>query len=337
MKKQLELIGILLLIAATYSCQAQPATNMHLLTTFHLGGTGGWDYLAIQPGSDKLYVSHATQVNIINKKTGDSLGIIPNTTGVHGIAFVPALHKGYTSNGRLGTLTVFDLQTDKVLGTLPVGQNPDAIMYDDFSKRVIVCNGRSKSLSIVDPENDKVVATVDLGGKPEEAVSNGAGTVYVNLEDKNEIAVVDLKTGQVVNRWSLQPGEAPTGLAIDKKTQRLFSTCSDNKLLVVLDAGTGAVISKIPIGADCDGVAFDEASKCIYASCGEGNITVVKETGRDSFSQPVTLPTKKGARTITLDASTHKLYLPTADFENSQSGGRPATIPNTFQVMVIGN
>jgi DNA-binding beta-propeller fold protein YncE len=337
MKKQLPLTSILLFAAAICSCQAQPATKVHLLTTFHLGGTGGWDYLAVQPGSDKLYVSHATQVNIVNKTTGDSLGFIPNTTGVHGIAFVPKLNKGYTSNGRLGTLTVFDLQTAKVLTQLPVGQNPDAIMYDDFSKRVIVCNGRSHSLSIVDPENDTVVGTVELGGKPEEAVSNGAGTVFVNIEDKNEIAVVDLKSGTVVHRWSLQPGEAPTGLAIDKTTQRLFSTCSDNKLLIVLDAGTGAVINKLPIGADCDGVVFDAASKCIFASCGEGNITVIKENGKDSFSSIATLPTKKGARTIALDVATHKLYLPTAEFESSQTGGRPAVVPNTFQVMVLGN
>jgi YVTN family beta-propeller protein len=337
-KKQLKLTGILLLIAAIHSCQSQPATSMHLLTTFHLSGTGGWDYLAIQPGSEKLYVSHATQVNIVNKTTGDSLGIIPNTTGVHGIAFVPNLNKGYTSNGRLNTLTVFDLQTAKVLVELPVGQNPDAIMYDEFSKRLIVCNGRSNTLSIVDPEIDKVVATVEVGGKPEEAVSNGAGTLFVNIEDKNEIVVIELKSQRILHHWSLQPGEAPTGLAIDKATQRLFNTCSDSKLLMILDARNGDIINKIPIGAGCDGVVFDEISKCIYASCGEGNITVIKENSNDSFSKIASLPTKRGARTIALDVTTHKLYLPTADFKTTgQSGSRPDMIPNTFQVMVFGN
>ena len=337
MKKQLGLFFVLLIHAAVYTCKAQTATGVHLLNTIHIGGTGGWDYLSIQPGSEKLYVSHATQVNIVNKTTGDSLGVIPGTTGVHGIAFVPALNKGYTSNGRLNTLTVFDLQTAKVFGQLPVGQNPDAIMYDEFSKHLIVCNGRSNSVSIVDPENDKVVGTVDVGGRPEEAVTDGAGTLFVNIEDKSEIVAIDLKSQQVLHRWALKPGEAPTGLAIDKTTHRLFSTCSDSKQLMILDAGTGAIISKIPIGADCDGVAFDEVAKCIYTSNGEGNITVVKEESKDSYNKIATIPTKKGARTITIDAATHKLYLPTAEYETTnQANGRPAVVPNTFQVMVMG-
>jgi YVTN family beta-propeller protein len=338
MKKQLVIICMLLVNAALFGCQAQTATNMHLLTTFHLSGKGGWDYLAIQPGSDKLYVSHGTQVNIVNKTTGDSLGVIAGTSGVHGIAFVPALNKGYTSNGRSNTLSIFDLKTATVLAQLPVGQNPDAIMYDDFSKRVIVCNGRSNSVSLVDPANDKVAATIEVGGKPEEAVTNGAGTLFVNIEDKNEIVVIDLKELKVIHHWALQPGQAPTGLAIDKTTQRLFSGCSDSKLLMILDAGNGAVINKIPIGGGCDGVVFDEASKCIYTSNGEGNITVVKENGNNSFNKIATLPTKRGARTIALDATTHKLYLPTVDFETSnQPNGRPAPVPNTFQVLVFGN
>jgi len=322
MNKQPRLIYLLLLIAAI-SCKAQPASDMHLLTTFHLSGTGGWDYLAIQPGSDKLYVSHGTQVNIINKTTGDSLGIIPGTTGVHGIAFVPELNKGYTSNGRLNTLTVFDLHTDKVFGQLPVGQNPDAIMYDEFSKHLIVCNGRSNDITIVDPENDKVVATIEVGGKPEEAVTNGAGTLYVNIEDKSEIAVIDLKNPRVLHRWPLSPGVAPTGLAIDVKTNRLFSTCSDSKQLMVLDASSGAIVNKIPIGGGCDGVVFDAIANTIYASNGEGNISVVQQGEKDSYTKIATIPTKKGARTIALDAATHKLYLPTKD-------------NNYFQVLVVG-
>lgn len=338
MKKQPVFIYMLLLQAVMYSCQAQPATNMHLLTTFHISGTGGWDYLAIQPGSDKLFVSHGSLVNIVNKTTGDSVGIIPGASGVHGIAFVPGLNKGYTSNGRSNTLTVFDLQSNKVLAQLPVGQNPDAIMYDEFTKRVIVCNGRSNDISIVDPGNDKVVGTIEVGGKPEEAVTNGAGTLFVNIENKNEIVVIDLKTQTLMHHWALQPGKAPTGLAIDNTTQRLFSGCSDSKLLMVLDAGTGAIINKIPIGAGCDGVVFDAASKCIYTSNGEGNITVIKENSKDSFTKIASLPTKRGARTIALDGATHKLYLPTVDFETTnQANGRPAAKPNTFQVLVFGN
>ncbi|MBO9202866.1 MULTISPECIES: YncE family protein [Niastella] len=337
MKKQLRLMGMLLLMAAIHSCQAQTATELHLLTTFHLSGTGGWDYLAIQPGSNKLYVSHATQVNIVNKTTGDSLGVIPNTTGVHGITFVPNLKKGYTTNGGLNTLSIFDLQTDKVLGQLSVGENPDAIMYDEYSKRLIVCNGRSHTISIVDPEYDKVVGIIDVGGKPEEAVTNGAGTLFVNIEDKNEIVVIDLKSKQVLHHWALDPGEAPTGLAIDNITHRLFSACSESSLLIVLDAVNGAIISKIPIGAGCDGVVFDKVTKCIYASNGEGNLTVIKEEGNDKYSKIATLPTKRGARTIALDETTHKLYLPTAEFETTHKlNSRPTIIPNTFQVLVLG-
>lgn len=323
MKKQLGLIWLLVIMAAFYSCKAQPAIDLHVLTTFNLPGTGGWDYLAIQPGSDKLYVAHGTEVNIVNKTTGDSLGVIPNTTGVHGIAFVPALNKGYTSNGRLNTLTVFDLQTGNVLGQIPVGQNPDAIMYDEFLKKLIVCNGRSKSISMVDPETDKEVGTVDVGGKPEEAVSNGAGTLFVNIEDKNEIVVIDGKSRQVLHHWALKPGEAPTGLAIDKATNRLFAACSDSRQLIILDAGSGGIIGNIPIGAGCDGVVFDEATKYIYTSNGEGNITVVKETGKGSYDKIATVPTQRSARTITLDAGTHKLYL-------------PAKKDNVLQVLVLG-
>jgi YVTN family beta-propeller protein len=257
---------------------------------------------------------------------------------VHGVAFVPALNKGYTSNGRSNTLTIFDLQTASVLAQLPVGQNPDAIMYDDYSKRLIVCNGRSNNVSIVDPANDKVVATIAVGGKPEEAVTNGAGILFVNIEDKNEIVVIDLKELKVIHHWPLQPGEAPTGLAIDTTTQRLFSGCSHSKLLMILDAVNGTIITKIPIGAGCDGVVFDEASKYIYASNGEGNITVVKENSNNSFNKIASLPTKRGARTIALDADTHKLYLPTVDFETTnQANGRPAPVPNSFQVLVFGN
>src|SRR5438105_128150 len=223
MKLKLPVIKCILLFAIANSCQAQPAANIHLLTTFHIASSGGWDYLSVQPNSNKLYVSHGTQVNILDKSTGDSLSVIPNTTGVHGIAFVPALKKGYTSNGRLNTVTVFDLQTNAVTGQISTGQNPDAIFYDDYSKRVIVCDGRSHDLTIIDPATDKVVATVPVGGKPEEAVSNEAGKIYVNIEDKNEVVAINTSDFTVTGHWSLAPGEAPTGLAIDKATNRLFS------------------------------------------------------------------------------------------------------------------
>lgn len=322
------------LLVASAAATAQPA-KIHLLNTFHIKSEGGWDYLAIQPNSNKLFVSHGGQVNILDKTTGDSLGIIPNTTGVHGIAFIPSLNKGYTSNGRLNNVTVFDLKTNAVLSQITTGENPDAIFYDEFSKKIITCNGRSKDLSIIDPVTEKVVATIAVGGKPETAVSNNQGKIFVNIEDKNEIVVVDITKNTVEKHWSILPGEAPTGLAYDAKTNMLFAGCSDNKLLMIINAGNGTVADKIAIGAGCDGVGYDAAQQLIYTSNGEGTMTVVKQAG-NKFETAATITTKKSARTITVDEATHKIYLPAADLEAAPAGGRPKMIAGTFQVLVFG-
>jgi YVTN family beta-propeller protein len=310
-------------------------SNYHLVNTFHIKSSGGWDYIAADPGSNRLYVSHGTQVNILDKIKGDSLGVIPNTTGVHGIAFVPSLGKGYTSNGRINNVTVFDLKTANIITQIATGQNPDAIFYDDYSKKVITCNGRSSDLSVIDPATDKVVATIPVGGKPETAVADGAGNVYVNIEDKNEIVQVDISSAKVVNHWPLAPAQGPTGLAIDKITKRLFSGC--DKLLVVMDATNGKIVSQIPIGDGCDGTDFDPALKFAFASCGEGVLSVVQEVSKDEFKLLENVPTKVRARTISADASTHLVYLPTAEFEPAaKQGERPAMKPGTFQILVFG-
>jgi len=306
--------------------------SFQLSKTFRVGSPGGWDYIAVGPDK-KIYVSHGTQVNILDQTTGDSVGVIPNTTGVHGIAFVPSLGKGYTSNGRLNNVTVFDMKTAQVQRQIPAGQNPDAIMYDPFSKKIITCNGRSNDLSIIDPATDQVVATIPLDGKPETAVSDEAGKLYVNIEDKNKITVVDLATNAVVTSWPLSPAEGPTGLAIDIKTKRLFAGC--DKLLVVMDAGTGALVDKLPIGDGCDGVGFDNGLKTIFASCGEGKLTVIKENSASSFKVIGNVPTKRSARTIAVDETTHEVYLPAADTEPAVTGQRPKVIPGTFQVLVV--
>ncbi len=305
--------------------------SFHQAAVFKIGGTGGWDYLAVN--GEKLYVSHGTQVNILNKQSGDSISYIPNTTGVHGIAFIPSLNKGYTSNGRLNNVTVFDLSSNKVISQIATGQNPDAIMYDDFTKRIITCNGRSNDLSIIDPATEKVVATIPVGGKPETAVSNGSGSLFVNIEDKNEIVQVNLSAGTVTNRWKLGDADGPTGLAYDQATQRLFSGC--DKTLVVLDAQSGKIVKTVAIGDGCDGVAFDKDSKTILTSNGEGTMTVIKEESADKYTTVATIPTKKGARTIALDEATHTVYLPTAEFETTATtGGRPPVKPGTFMVLV---
>jgi DNA-binding beta-propeller fold protein YncE len=328
--------GIFLLLFA--AAVAQPGSSYKVINTFHIASAGGWDYLAVGPINNWLYVSHGSQVNILNKTNGDSVAVIENTAGVHGIAFDIATQKGFTSNGRTNNVTVFDLNTNKTLAEIAVGQNPDAISYEPFAKKIITCNGRSKNLSIIDPVQNKLIDSVDVGGKPETAVSDGMGRLYVNVEDKNEIVVVDTKTFEVVHHWSIAPGEAPTGLALDQTTKRLFAGCE--KLLMVIDADNGKVVDKIIIGDGCDGVAFDPATKNIYTSNGAaGTLTVIHEESASKFLVIETVTTKRGARTIALDKQTHLVYLPTAEFEASvpYQTGRPKMIPGTFQVLVVAN
>ena len=309
-----------------------------VIKTFHIQSGGGWDYLAINPSSDYLYVSHGTQVNILNKTTGDSVGVITGTEGVHGIAFVPDLKKGYTTNGKLNTTTVFNTDNNMVLSQVTTGENPDAIMYDPFSKKVYICNGRSKDLTVIDPATDKVIKTVELGGKPETAVSDENGKLYINIEDKSEIVVVDSKTYTVEHRWTIGKGKEPSGLAIDVKTKRLFAGC-DNKLLIVLNATNGKVVAELPIGEGCDGVAFDAGLNNVYSSNGQGTLTVIKEKSADKYEVKADAPSKKGARTIAIDPKTHFVYLPTADFAARTAADeghkRPGIIPGSFQILVI--
>jgi YVTN family beta-propeller protein len=325
MKNIVAVLSISMILPALSSfCSAQMASGFKVSKTFMIASAGGWDYIAVGPGNNRLYVSHGGQVNILNQQTGDSAGVIPNTTGVHGIAF-DAAGKGYTSNGRLNTVTVFDLKTNQVLAQIETGQNPDAIMYDPFSKKIITCNGRSKDLSIIDPASNKVVATLPVGGKPETAVSDEAGKIYVNIEDKNEIVCIDIQTNKVEKHWSIAPGESPTGLAIDLQTKRLFAGCE--KMLIVLDATTGKIVDKLTIGDGCDGVGFDASLKYIFASCGEGVLSVVQEISANQF---------KVIDNVAVDEKLHEVYLPAADFEKSSSTTeRPKMIPGTFQVVVV--
>ena len=317
--------------------QAQQA-GYSVLNTFHIASSGGWDYIYADPGSNHLYVSHGTQVNVLDKKTGDSLGVIPNTTGVHGIAVDHKAGKGYTSNGRLNTVTVFDLKTLAVLGQISTGQNPDAIFFDDYSGKVITCNGRSQSLSVIDPVAGKVVATIPVGGKPETAVSDGKGQVYVNIEDKSEIADVDMRLDSVVKRWSIAPGESPSGLAMDRRTRRLYSGCED-QMLIVSDPDQGKVVAQVPIGQGCDGVGFDPGLKRVYSSNGgSGTLTVITEKSADVYEVLANVTTKRGARTNSVDPSSHRIYLPTAEFESTTPPGqrRPPMVPGSFQVLEVG-
>jgi YVTN family beta-propeller protein len=319
---------------------AQTKTGLHVLSDFAIHSTGGWDYITVDGAAKRLYVSHGMQVNVLNATTGDSVGYVPDTKGVHGIAIATAFNKGYTSNGRGNNVSVFDLKTLQVLKQVTAGTNPDAIFYDDFSKKVYAFNGRSKDATVIDVATDEVVATIPLGGKPETGVSDGKGKVFVNIEDTNEEVEIDAATYKILNRWKLEGGDGPSGLAIDRETNRLFIGCGGNQTMIVLDAASGAILGKFPIGR-CDGMAFDPELKQAYSSNGEGTVTVVRELSADKFELAENIPTEAGARTIGIDIYTHKLYLPTAQMKPvaptaDNAHPRPQQIPGTFHVVVVG-
>jgi YVTN family beta-propeller protein len=324
---------LLLVIFYISSGYAQSGHGYRIVKTFHIASAGGWDYIAVH--DNKLYVSHGSQVNILDQQSGDSLSFIPNTTGVHGIAFNNALNKGYTSNGRLNNVSVFNLETNKVTAGIPTGKNPDAILFEPFSKTIITCNGGSNDLSVIDPVKERVVRTIDVGGKPETAVTDEKGRLFVNIEDKNEIVEIDLKKFAVRHHWSLGGAEGPTGLAIDRNTKRLYAGCDNT--LVVLNAENGKVVASVPIGGGCDGVAFNNISKLIFTSNGEGSMSVIQEQGNDKYTSLGNFTTKKGARTIAIDEKMSAIYLPTADFDPVKKGanGRPLMVPGSFQVLVV--
>jgi YVTN family beta-propeller protein len=332
------LFGII--ISLPFHVWAQKKTGFHVLTDFQIHSTGGWDYITVDAATKRVYVSHGMQVNILDAVTGDSVGYIPDTKGVHGIAIASAFNKGYTSNGRGNNVTVFDLKTNQVLKQVNAGTNPDAIFYDDFSKKVYAFNGRSKDATVIDAATDSVVATIPLGGKPETGVSDGKGKVFVNIEDTNEEVEIDAATFKILNRWKLEGGEEPSGLAIDRETERLFIGCGGNKTMIVLDATNGNILGKFPIGR-CDGVAFDPGLKQAYSSNGEGTISVVRELSASKFEFVENIPTEPGARTIAVDEITHKLYLPTAQLKpveptTANPNPRPQQVPGTFHIVVVG-
>jgi YVTN family beta-propeller protein len=340
MKKIIGCISWLVIMLSSTKVNAQVSDSFHILNVFHIASAGKWDYIATGPDNNRLYVSHGNQVNILNETTGDSIDVIKNTIGVHGVAFDKATNKGFISNGKLNTVTVFDLTTDSVLTQIPTEKDPDAIFYEPYSKKIITCNGHSNSLSVIDPILNNVIATISVKGNPETAVSDNNGKVYVNIENKNEIAVINIKTFTVEKYLPLAPGECPAGLAIDIHTNRLFSGCSDTKSLVILNAINGQVIDIIPIGAHCDGVIFDNVTKNIFASCGDGTLIVINEISKNKFAIIAKVPTKKGARTITVDEHTHFVYLPTADYETlptvASENVKPQMIQGTFEVIVVG-
>lgn len=326
--------------ALSIGAAAQTKSGLHILKKYAIKSNGGWDYVSVDAQAKKIYVSHGTQVNILSTETGDSVGVILNTPGVHGIALVKPLGKGYTSNGRDNKCSVFNLSTNEVTGKIAVGTNPDAIFYDDFSKMVYAFNGRSSDASVIDPVTDKVVATIPLGGKPETGVSDGKGKIFVNSETTNEVVVIDAITYKVISRFKINEGDEPSGLAIDRATNRLFIGCGGNATMVVMDATNGKNLAKFKIG-DCDGVAFDPKLKLAFSSNGDGNISVIKEVNANKFVFVENIPTEKSARTIGIDLLTHHLFLPAGQMEAvaptaANANPHPKLIPGTFHIIELG-
>ena len=337
MRHCLSVAVLALLVLANPVFAADPA--YHLLNTYKIGGEGGWDYLTFDSTSGRLFVSHATHVVVLDADSGKTVGDIPDTTGVHGVALAPDLGRGFTSNGRENTVTVFDLASLKPLSKVKTGENPDAIVYDSSTKRVFTLNGRSHDATAIDAAEATVKGTIALGGKPEFAVSDGKGEIFVNLEDKSELLVLDPQKLEIKSRWPLAPCEEPTGLALDAKNRRLFSVCG-NKLMAVVDADTGKIITTLPIGAGVDAARFDPETGLALASCGEGLLTLVKEQTPSKFEVAGNVPTQRGARTMELDSKTHRIFLATADFgpppAASDQPRRPSILPDTFRVLVYG-
>ncbi len=327
-------MSMAVIVFSSFTIQAQ--SEYKIASKINVEGDGGWDYISVDQANNRLFVSHSKVAQAIDIKTGKLAGTIPDTKGIHGIAMAYDLNKGFTSNGRDTTVTVFNLKTLEVITKIKVsGLNPDAILYDPFSQKVFTFNGRSSNATVIDAKENKVVATIALEGKPEFPVTDGKGKIFVNIEDKSLVSVINTTTFKVEKSWPLAPGEEPSGLAFDEQTHRLFSVCG-NKLMVITDSETGKIVASLPIGDRCDGVAFDPANKRAYSSNGEGSITVVQEVNADSFKVLETIKTQAGARTITLDKSTHHLYLPTAEFESAPgANGRPAVKPNSFMILDI--
>jgi YVTN family beta-propeller protein len=331
---------IVLSLIFIFTFSSTNAQSYSVLKKISVPGDGGWDYLAVDDVNQNLYVSHGDAVNVIELKSDKTIATIPDTKGVHGTAIANDLNKAFITNGKDNSITIIDLKTFALIDKVAIsGQKPDAVLYDKFSKKVFSFNGKSNDVTVLDAVTNKVIKSIALGGKPEFSVTNTKGLIYVNIEDKNEIKTIDAIKLKVKATWSIAPGEEPTGLAIDLDTNRLFSVC--DKLMVVVDAKSGKIITTLPIGEGCDGVAFDTKKKLAFASCGEGIITVVKEESKDKFSVLETVQTQKGARTICINPSSGILYLTTLDFgakpdpttENPKP--RASIVPNSFKVLVV--
>jgi YVTN family beta-propeller protein len=314
-------IAVISLCLAPLAASTPPA-GYSVIKKIPIPGQGSWDYLTVDEGARRLYVSHGTQVEVLNVDSGSIVGNIPNTPGVHGIAIAAELGRGFISDGQASTVTIFDLKTLKPLGEVPTGKKPDAIIYDPSTSRVFAFNGGSNSATVIEAANGKVAGTIDLGGGPEFAAADGAGYVYDNLEDESLVLKINSRALKVEQRWKTAPCESPSSMAMDRGNRRLFIGCRSH-VMAVMNADTGQVITTLPIGDHVDATAFDPETRLIFNSNGEGTITVIHQDSPDKYSLVETVKTLPRAKTMALDPRTHQLFLSTA--ESGQ-----------FEVLVVG-
>jgi len=328
---------LILTVATAGSAWSQ---HYHVIKTYKLGGDGGWDYLTLDNSSRHLYISRSTRVMVVDADSGKQIAEIADTPGVHGIALASELGKGFTSNGREGMVSVFDMKTLKTLNKVKVGDNPDAILFDPATQRVFTFNGRSGDSTAIDADKGSVVGTIKLGGKPEFAVSDGKGELFVNLEDKNELLALDPEKLAVKARWPLAPCDGPSGLAFDPANRRLFSGC--DKLMAIMDADTGKLVAKLPICDGVDATAYDQETKLAFASCHDGKMTVIRAESPDKFSVVENVTTQEGARTMALDSKNHQVFTVTAKFGTPPAPTaqnphpRPSVLPDSFVLLLVG-
>lgn len=327
------------MIAPVVAQTASPP-GYHVVRRFVLGGDGRWDYVTVDTTGNRLFIARQTRVMVVDPASGKLLGEIPGLNGAHGVALDYATGHGFATSGHDGQVIMFDLKTLQVLGKSPAADDADAVLYDPVSRQVFTFNGDAGSSTVIDPVSGKAVGNIALGGKPEFGVSAGDGKLYVNIEDRGEIAEIDAKSQRVTRRWSLAPCTEPTGLAIDRVHHRLFSGCH-NKVMAISDASAGKVIATVPIGGGVDGDAFDPGTLLAFASNGDGTLTVVHEDGPASFHLISSVPTSPGARTMGLDPRTHQVFTVTADLgptpaaTEQEPHPRPSVVPGSFRLLVL--
>jgi DNA-binding beta-propeller fold protein YncE len=337
--KSFALVTLFVSFAFAMALRGKPApagpSGYQVVKTIPIAGEGGWDYVAVDSDARRIYISHATKVVVLDADSFAVAGEIPDTQGVHGIAIASDFGRGFVSNGRAGTATIFDLKSLKTLGTVNTGKNPDAIVYDAVTKRVFTFNGASKDATSFAAADGVVAGTLPLGGKPEFAAADGKGKIFVNIEDTSELAEIDAQALQVLHRWPLAPCESPSGLAMDRKNRRLFLGC-ENKMMAVVNADTGKIIATPAIGQGVDATAYDPGTGFALSSNGEGTLTVVKQEGPDKYSVLEDVSTKRSARTMGLDLKTHNVVLPAAEFLPPKEGERRGSMkPGTFVLLVV--